>query len=293
MNILITGASGFVGYRLCTHLSQYDNYTVYAAQRKQNDNSKYRYIFKDFSQPNWTSSLPHDIDAIIHLAQSKNYRSFPDKAEDIFTINVKATFELLEWARVNNVRKFIFSSTGNVYASQQKLIHEEALCEPASMYAASKLCCEHLIMQYVNFFDVFILRFFTIYGPMQQGMLIPSLVDKIKTKQSIMLANNKGLYITPLYIDDCINFLKGVVDLPPQPSMTIANLAGDEIISLDNVVSTIASLLDIEPIVAAHEGYVPWLCGTNEKIKNILGFGPRIYFNDGIKKTLEAWSKTS
>jgi|MTBAKMStandDraft_1061839.scaffolds.fasta_scaffold10269_3 nucleoside-diphosphate-sugar epimerase len=289
MKILITGANGFVGSRLFSYLSNYHNYSVFGLQRDNKKKADGHYIYVDFSEPNWQSLLPDTIDVVIHLAQSSHYRSFPEKSNDIFAINILTTFELLEWARVHNVKKFIFSSTGNVYAPQKKILIEEDPCEPSSMYAASKLCSEHLLKQYTSFFDVFILRLFSIYGPSQQGMLIPSVIDKILKKQTITLANNQGLYLTPLFIDDCINMIQGIINLPRENSLMIANLAGDEIFSLADIISTIVSILDSEPIIEVVQGNVPWLCGNNHKITNILGFGPKIFFKDGIRKTLQAW----
>ena len=98
-NILITGSQGFIGKNLIRELNKQDAVNIFEASRKNGLN---------LSEKNWTKNLPeHEIDVVIHLAQSSNYRNFPSKADDIFKINVASTFELLEWCRKRKIKKIL------------------------------------------------------------------------------------------------------------------------------------------------------------------------------------------
>ena len=91
MKILITGASGHVGARAAEYLCK-DN-EVYAVVRSIPINSNKKIIYKivDLSSEWSADILPKKIDAVIHLAQSRDYRKFPEQALAIFRVNLEST----------------------------------------------------------------------------------------------------------------------------------------------------------------------------------------------------------
>ena len=119
-----------------------------------------------------TSILPNDIDVIIHLAQSSKFRDFPSEAEDIFNVNIKSTAQLLDFARKNNVQKFVYASSGGIYGTNSNRAFNESspitATDQLGFYLGSKLCGEVLVRNYSTLFDVITLRFFFMYGPKQQ-----------------------------------------------------------------------------------------------------------------------------
>ena len=88
-------------------------------------NSMHHLISCDLSSSSDFKKLPKNIDAIIHLAQSRHYRKFPEKALDVFNINISSTAHLLDYALTNNVKYFfilispifLFLITNNIYFS--------------------------------------------------------------------------------------------------------------------------------------------------------------------------------
>ena len=64
--------------------------------------------------------LPDKLEAVIYLAQSENYRNFPEKALDIFEINTARLLKTLDYAREAGAKKFIYASSGGVYGSAQR-----------------------------------------------------------------------------------------------------------------------------------------------------------------------------
>src|SRR5688500_18638304 len=141
MNILVNGANGFIGTYLCEYLLE-KNYNVTGIDISEESNlqhTDYSYKKLDIATEIVNCSMNEKIDGIVHLAQSGRYRDFPEGGTGMIDVNVLGTFYLLEWARIHGVQKFIFASTGNVYAPAPKFLTETDICHPNSFYAATKL----------------------------------------------------------------------------------------------------------------------------------------------------------
>ena len=95
--ILVTGAAGFIGSFILDRFSS--SHKVYAVSRRfdTKSNSKVEWIQADLAFIDCQTQLPHDIDCVIHLAQSKEYRHFPSGSVDMRRVNIDATCKLLEW----------------------------------------------------------------------------------------------------------------------------------------------------------------------------------------------------
>jgi UDP-glucose 4-epimerase len=288
MNILITGASGFIGSKLVRSLISEKSYVVYALVRDKQKvdfyNERLVYISSDLSSVDFVSILPQNIDVVIHLAQSINYRQFPDQSNDIFSINIQSTYKILEWSRLNKIKRFIFASTGNVYASSKKLHTEKDFCVPAGFYGNSKYIGELLVKSYESFFETCIVRLFGIYGPGQKGMIVSNIIEKIIAEQEIELASNIGLEFTPLYIEDCVSLMKRVIKHPKLEP--VYNFAGNEQVNLRDLAVKVGNLLSIEPNIKVTNITPIYLNGDTKLIKSSLGFEFKYDFNLGIQKTL-------
>ncbi|RPG55930.1 MAG: NAD(P)-dependent oxidoreductase [Flavobacteriales bacterium TMED235] len=242
-NILITGVNGFIGSNFAKKNSKkYNLYGIVKDNKRKIKGVKYLKIKNFYKQTN------NKIDYIIHLAQSKNYKEFPNKSKDIFNSNIKLTAEILEFARINRIKKFIYLSTGSVYEkTKKKEINENTGIDlkKTDFYSSSKISSELIIKSYQNFFDIVILRIFFPYGPNQKiKMLIPSIIKKIKNKEKIIINNN--LRFNPIYIDDLVlsieksMFLKGLNHI---------NLAGIEKITIEKLIKIISKILKQKPII--------------------------------------------
>jgi len=181
MNILISGADGFVGSNLLKKLLEEGSHEVYALSKKSGlQSSRKCHVIKcNLSDENFTKVLPNNVNVVVHLAQSNQYQNFPNEVDDIFKVNIIATQHLLDWSRKTGIKKFIFASSGNVYKPKNIMHSEEDACEPIGYYGATKYAAEQLMKAYNNFFQISILRLFGIYGPGQNKMTIPNIIKKI------------------------------------------------------------------------------------------------------------------
>lgn len=288
MKILITGASGFIGSHLIAKLLVEQTYTLYALVRevpfKYMADPRLNYVQADLSNSDFPDYLPKDIDVVIHLAQSNHYRLFPERAEDIFAINVNSTRLLLEWSWKNQVRQFLYASTGNVYARQTKKLTEKDNCQPIDFYGKSKYIGELLVDSYKEYMDIKILRLFGVYGPGQSGMVISNIIDKIKAKDTIVLASRIGLQFTPLYIDDCVDMFDAI--LKGTSAETTFNIAGDEIVDLYTISEIISSELKRTSNLIFTENSPVIMNGDCSLFMRTYGYKHRGNVKEGLRKML-------
>ena len=279
-NILITGVNGFIG----SHFSKqnYKKYNLYGIVKK---NKKKLKGVKYIKIKNFYKKINKKIDFIIHLAQSKNYKKFPNKSKDIFNSNIRLTAEILEFARINKVKKFIYLSTGSVYEnSQNNKINEQTKLKlnKIDFYLASKISSELIIKSYQKFFDIAILRIFFPYGLYQnENMLIPSIIKKIKNNKDIIIDNN--LKFNPIYIDDIITSIeKSLI----QKGLNHFNVAGNEKTNILRLIKIISRILNKRPsikkISKKSDNYISGIKLTKKKL-----FIPKISISKGILNLLK------
>lgn len=285
MAILVTGAGGFLGRHLVERLRRDGTAPVVALTRSPSPEplNGIAECVADLSVPGWTDSLPGDIDCVVHLAQSNRYRQFPDGAPDMLGVNVVATAALLDWSRRRGVKRFVLASTGSVYRPVARLVTEDADTEPTSYYAASKLSAEHLARQYRDHFAVTVLRPFTIYGPGQKGMLFPHLIEKVASGQAVTVADGRGMCLTPLHVDDAVEFMLEMCR-PGRPAVAgLFNMAGGTVVDLASIVRAIEVASGHDAIIRTTTEEVRWLAGDNSRLCTATGYRPRVDLEHGIR----------
>jgi len=252
------------------------------ARRPQSQNSSQAAIWleQDLSQSLDESKLPQSLDVVIHLAQSKFYKDFPDRADDIFAVNVGSTYRLLEYARRVNAKRFIFSSTGGVYGYSYEKFVETDPVSPLNFYLSSKYMGELLIANYQQFFDTTVFRLFFVYGAGQaETMLIPRLVNSVISDRPVILQRHDGIQINPVHVNDVVNAFERTLSLEGHHLM---NLGGPQVLSLREIGKLIGAELNREPLFEVRDDLEPGhLIGDLTKVRDLLG-APQVSFQDGV-----------
>jgi UDP-glucose 4-epimerase len=176
--VLITGASGFVGYHLIVEALQ-NNLEVFVAVRKSSNidhlkNLDIQYTFPEFDN---LSSLRKELqekryDYIIHAAGITSART----AEEYDRINAGYTYNLAVAATTggNSLKKFVFVSSLAAVGPLTNLhgvITEETEANPVTAYGRSKLLAEEKLKSIINL-NYIILRPTAVYGPRDRGIFI-------------------------------------------------------------------------------------------------------------------------
>lgn len=286
-SVIISGANGFIGRHLADYLRS-KNLSVYTIFKDQKDIilNKSNPIICNLVEDKIEDKLPKNIDTFIHLAQSRNYRHFPNYADEIYKVNVYSTFKVLEWCRKNSVNRFVFTSTGSVYG-QNKVVADETLSpNPHNFYAASKLNAELLARQYEQFFNVNILRLFTVYGPGQKDNVMSNLLMKVKLDENIQLARGVGAYLTPIYISDLTNIIHKLLSFSINPKDPI-NICSNTKVGLNEVVDLIGKKLNKKVNITKTEEVINNATGDNSLLKKYIGHFDFYDLSHGIDSMIE------
>ena len=244
MRIIVTGATGFLGSKLVLKLAE--KHEVLALTRSGADEALpgLQAIACDLCENFDISALPNKIDSIVHLAQSRRYREFPESADDMFAVNVLGTYNLLEYARKAGAKNFVLASTGSVYAPSPNLCHEDTAVAPTDFYAASKLAAENISWPYEAFMKVSALRLFYVYGPGQTDKLVAGLVNRIKADQALKISGSKGgVALNPTFIDDVVSVFMQAVE---QSWDGVYNVASAEAVTIRELGQAIAKALNTQ-----------------------------------------------
>jgi UDP-glucuronate 4-epimerase len=314
MNLLVTGGAGFIGSNLIDRLLNdghtvvcIDNFDDYYAPsiKEQNilrvqSNNRFSLVRGDIRDTSAVAKCFSDvsIDTVIHLAARAGVRPSLINPELYYDVNVIGTLRLLEAMKKWNVGRLIFGSSSSVYGNNNKIPFSEtdSVDKPVSPYAASKKAGELLCHTYHELykFDVYCLRFFTVYGPRQRPeMAIHYFVKKILAGERITLFGDGSSQRDYTFIDDildgvtkCLNNLRGY---------EIINLGESQTISLIDLIAVIENLtgkksfIDWKPMQL---GDVTRTYADIAKAKKILGYNPQYHVTDGIKKFIE-WYQNS
>lgn len=292
MKILVTGAQGFIGSNFVQFLANEElDAQIYALARADAQfsfNNNICWINADLSEPGWTKKLPGEqIDVVLHLAQSRGYRNFPEQSDDIFSLNVASTYELAEWSLQQNIKHFIFASTGNVYGKHECPLEETYVCSPESMYGASKLAAEVLLKPFADYFGITVMRLFGIYGPEQKNSMLPNIIQRYVDSQPIQLASNIGVRFNPLFISDCNSIIHKFSKLEAS-GYNIINVGGPEVVDILRVINYLEEFGGKRAIVNVTDEKPVEMVPNINKLRNIIAHNEFVSFKDGFKKLFDS-----
>jgi nucleoside-diphosphate-sugar epimerase len=225
MNILITGATGFIGKHLARALSEI--YSVRCLVRKTSDISNLRnlnveMVYGDLLLKDSLEPALDGIDLIYHLAGEVYSRH----KSDYYKGNVLATRNLLEACKEKGLKRIIFLGSTGVYkpVATKTSLTEESECRPITFYGKTKLDAEELIKKY-NIPWV-IVRAPVIYGPHQPRVLNRFFLDAMNKGKIYIFGHGDNLR-SLCFVD---NLTEGLVLLANR-----ADINGKTYILSDNI----------------------------------------------------------
>ncbi len=301
MKILVTGSSGTIGTRLCELLlaKGEDVVGVDWVENKWNPALNAKTILCDMrDEAKVMDLLPKSADILVHLAANARVYELvehPDRARD----NFLTLFNALEYCRKNGVKKFIFASSresyGNIAAEKysEDLVRVEN-CE--SPYTASKVGGEALVQSYARCYDMdcIIFRFSNVYGMYDDSVrVVPLFIRKARANEPLMIfGKDKCLDFT--YIDDCVSGIMAAIEKFDAAKNDTYNLAfgeGTTIVHLaERIIELLGSSSTLE-IGQPRTGEVIRYIADISKAKRVLGYKPKTSFEDGIKLSVDWYTK--
>jgi nucleoside-diphosphate-sugar epimerase len=301
--ILVTGGAGFIGSHLVDGLLDLGHDVTiiddFSSGRRTNlehhENNPNLKIINISICDKDISSFFKDVSVVFHVAALPRVQfsiDFPEKTNEA---NITGTLNVLEHAKKNGVKRFIYSSSSSVYGDQVKLpLVESMKPDPMSPYGLQKLTGEYYCKLYYLLYGIetISLRYFNVYGPRQVASggysnLIP------KTIGLSYKGKSPEIYGDGLQTRD-FTYVKDIVEANILAAKThnkeafgeVFNVGNNSNLSVNEVVGIILGDKKISPIYKEPVVEPKNTLADNSKIKRILNWQPKFSFEEGIRESI-------
>ncbi len=309
-NLFITGGAGFIGSHFIERVIDDNEVIVFdslhrnALQYTNLEKHKNLKIVKgDVLDNEAIEKNIEGADIVIHMAAIAGVGTVVSKPTTTLKINLMGSYNVLEACKKMNIKRYIGFSTSEVYgpfiyqADEAGMTTLGPIGKPRWVYAMSKLASEFLADAYYreNGIKFTSLRPFNVYGPRQIGEgAVHNFIVKALKNEPLEVHNHGSQVRSWCYVDDMADAMELVLSNDnsvgevfnigtPQATSTTLQTA-ETVIRLANSKSKIVFKELKYPEV---EIRVPSI----DKAKRILGFEPKVGFEEGIKKTIEWYRK--
>ncbi len=304
-HILITGGAGFIGSHLgerlvfdldyeVTCIDNFDDFYARSIKEKNieklESSNQFHFVEADIRDKEALQKLIGNFDAIVHIAAKagvlpsiKNPLAYED-------VNIKGTFNLLEFARERKIKQFVFASSSSVYGVNKNVPWSERdfVLQPISPYAATKVACELAGHTYSHLYGIrFIgLRFFTVFGPRQRpDLAIHKFAKKMLKNEPITVYGDGSTKRDYTYVSDIVDGIIAAMSYT-RTDFEIINIGNNKPVTLMELIHTIETVFDKKAIIKYIEeqpGDVPITFADISKGKALLDYSPKVTLQEGLQ----------
>ena len=296
MNVLITGANGFLGYYLTEKLVQ-KKYAVIATGKGKcrlpfTHYDNFIYNEMDFTDP----FQVHDVfeknspDVVVHAGAISKVDDCELNQWEAYRVNTEATVTLLVNAE-DYKSFFVFVSTDFVFDGERGMYTEDDVPNPVSFYGKTKLEAEEAVQEYK--YDWAIVRTILVYGKPQanRGNILTVVKEKLEKGVTYNVVDDQVR--TPTCVGDLAD---GIIAVIEKKAKGIYHISGEEIWTPYQMAIRTAEYLGldktlIKKVTAADFSQParrpPKTGFIIDKAKKVLGYKP-VSFEEGLKKTFES-----
>lgn len=311
--VLVTGGAGFIGSHLVKALLDAgcevhvaDNLSRGSLDNLEGIYGKIRFHHVDLTKFENCLSVTRDMEYVFHLAASVGGIHYIGKNRvRCLTPDLLMHSYMLEACRINDVERFLFTSSACVYREKSptlnKFREDDAYpADPATTYGWAKIMGEILCRSYYLDYGIkcSVVRIFNAYGENENldprwSHVIPSLIRKaiLYPKERFVIFGDGKQERAFLYVKDCVEglmlALEKIEDADP------VNLGSEEIVSINTLAQKIIALsgkdIKIEYDLSGPKGTYRY-CADTTKMKKMLDWSPRTPLDEGLRRTYE-WAK--
>lgn len=312
MNILVTGGLGFIGSHFIKHLlthsgyCAHDDYIIYNLDNMSHgsnasnltgfdNNPRYVFIKGDINDITKINNI-HDINTIINIAAETHVDRSISNPRPFIRSNYQGTFELLEYARKNDIDKYLQISTDEVYgeAEQDQFFKETDSINPSNPYSASKAAADLLVRSFCRTYGVngIITRCTNNFGPNQfPEKLIPKTIIKILSNMPVFIYGNGEQVRDWLYVE---NHVKAICDVMVKGRRgEIYNISASNPTTNIDIINMVSSIVKQQTKQEANIKFTDDRPGHDQryslnstKIEQEIGWRPEIDFESALSQTV-------
>ncbi|MDC0887424.1 GDP-mannose 4,6-dehydratase [Altererythrobacter sp.] len=319
MNILVTGAAGFIGAALSGRLAQLGHTVIglddlnsyYAVDLKRNRlewlktncGDRFRFLKIDFSNMAALNEAVCDLEfeTIVHLGAQAGVRYSIENPHAYVQSNLVGHVNMLELARSRTIRHLVYASSSSVYGLNTPVpFSEDARADfPVSLYAATKKSDELLSESYSHLYRLPMtgLRFFTVYGPRGRPDMMPWLfTEKILSGTSIPVFNQGDMRRDFTFIDDVVDGIIACLGKPPMDDQTpkpggsisphavynIGNSKPEKLMDVISIMEEACGRKAVCDMLPMQPGDVTQTFADISAMKRDFGYSPKVSVADGM-----------
>lgn len=318
---LITGVAGFIGSNLLEILLKLNQRVVGIDNFSTGFESNLLDVKKHLSDKQWTNfqfikgdilerstlkKIAIPIDFILHQAALGSVPRSLENPIDTNLHNINGFLNLIEFARLNDVKRFVYASSSSVYGDSPLLPKiESVLGNLLSPYALTKRTNELYAQVYQKCYGLESvgLRYFNVFGRRQNpegyySAVIPKWIGQVIRGETITINGNGSTSRDFCYIDNVVqaNILACFCEIKEDTEKNIYNVCVGERTTLNQLFEKIKSLAkqhgiikeDISPYYADfRKGDVLHSHGDMSLIEKNLGYSPSHKINEGLEECFE------
>ncbi len=256
MNILVTGANGFIGRSFIDYCLQIlsDEDMIFAVVRNGCELSaspQLKYIYhNDYLIDRNELAKCDSVDVVVHLGGTVPLSSSKTTYDDMvsFSRNLNTTIEMLS-VLPNIPKKIIYASSVMVYSDTKGVIDENLETNPSHFYGLTKLACERLLKAYSeeNNVTLQIVRIGQVYGAGERSrLIIPTLIHRAINDEEFQIFSNGDELRSFIHVRDVARLLYNSIYLQ---SNNIINLASAKAYSVKMIASIIMQIEQKENLI--------------------------------------------
>jgi UDP-N-acetylglucosamine/UDP-N-acetyl-alpha-D-glucosaminouronate 4-epimerase len=305
---LVTGAAGFIGSNLVAALTArgdsvraLDNLATghwELMRRVVRDASMVEAVTADIRDAAAVAQAMRGIEVVFHEAALGSVPRSIENPVESDEVNVHGTVTVLDQARRAGVRRVVFAASSSAYGDTPTLPkHEDMPASPMSPYAVTKLTCEKYLGVFASLYglETINLRYFNVFGPNQlpegpYAAAIPRFVHASLTGTPITVFGDGEQTRDFCFIDNTVSANLLAADTPKKLAGQVVNVAGGRRISLNELIAEIGRVLG-KPLdvryVDPRPGDVRHSLADISRAKELLGYEPKVRWEDGIPRTVE------
>ena len=311
--VLVTGGAGFIGSHLVKKLLDLGNEVIVADNFSRGRIENIRDCLNeitlhrvDLTKIENCIMVTRDVEYVFHLAAPVGGIHYI-KGENVenLTPAVLMNINMLEASRINDVERFLFTSSACVYVEKSPELNifkeEDAYpANPATTYGWAKILGEIACKSYYEDYGIkcSVVRIFNAYGENENldpkwSHVIPSLIRKaiLYPKEGFSIFGDGKQERAFLYVGDCVEGL--IRAMEKIENANPINLGSEEVISIGELAKKIVSLsgknIKIEYDFSGPKGTYKY-CADTTKMKKTLEWKPRVSLDEGLRRTFK-WAE--
>jgi nucleoside-diphosphate-sugar epimerase len=306
---LITGGAGFIGSNLARRLIDLgeevviiDDFSTGKRENLEDIADSVKVVEGDICDIATVREATEGADYVLHHAAVV---SVPRSIEDPLrsnAVNIDGTLNCLEAAREAGVKRFVYAASSSAYGDSAELPkREDTVPNPLSPYGVAKLVGEMYCKVYYDIYglETVSLRYFNIFGPYQDphsqyAAVIPIFITKLLQGERPVIYGDGEQSRDFTFIENAVEANLGAVRSGKAPGHVV-NVACGSRFTLNSMLEKLRDLTGstIDAIYAdPRPGDIKHSQGDITVAADLLGYDPKISFEEGLRQTVEWFRQT-